>query len=228
MSSRTVALWSILSAFPALLGSHTMPAASAAPARLRVTVTTLHAATLTTSRAIRDEEDAPYLLVSILGPRASTSTVHLPAMGHLRIHEDEALGPRPLVDLTLQPNDSVRLLVSVLESTQVQSAGEARAATASIRALTLPSADRASLLSSALAPVVRQGAHWIGSAVVLLTNEGGTTYWRVLECVATCKVLRAPAGIALVPDKTVSTSGVVELSGAGGTYHLQLQGQRQR
>ena len=68
----------------------------------------------------------------------------------------------------------------------------------------------------------------LGSAALLPTNEGGITYWRSLECVATCPVLEAPPSTPLGPLDAGPVSGVIELSGGGGTYHLQLHGQRAR
>ena len=77
-----------------------------------------------------------------------------------------------------------------------------------------------------LAPLTTHGTNWLGSASLLLTNEGGTTYWTSLDCVATCTVLRSPAtpGTAGAPlqEATPQASGVVELSGASATYHLQV------
>jgi hypothetical protein len=151
---------------------------------------------------------------------------NLPATGHLSIHEDEALGARELVDLSLEPGDSVRLLVSVLEGKKVQTSDELAAAGASAKALLEPMASRVGTLSSALAPVTKGGAHWLGSAVLLLTNEGGTTYWRALECIATCKVLSGGAAVPFAGADAKPVGGVVELSGAGATYHMQLKGQQ--
>lgn len=202
------------------------PVAPHAPTKVRVTLATLHAASLTTPRALTDSVDGPYFLVSILGPQAKTETIHLPAAGHLTIHQDEALGARQLVDVSLNTGDSVRLLVSVLEGKKVQGSDEAAAAAASTQALSQPAATRAKTISSALSPVItKQEAHWLGSATLLLTNEGGTTYWRALECVSTCKVLSGGATTAF-PTGGATLAGVVELSGAGGTYHMQLQGRR--
>ena len=84
---------------------------------------------------------------------------------------------------------------------------------------------RAAALASALSPITNAGAHWIGSASLLVTNENGNVYWRALDCITTCKVLKGPAG-ALEPKGGRPMAGVVELSGDGGTYHLQLQGER--
>jgi hypothetical protein len=150
----------------------------------------------------------------------------VPATAHLSVHQDQALGPRPLVTLSLQPGDSIRLLVTLLEGDRVQLPAETDAATAATAVLAQPSEARAALLAPALAPVTEHGAHWLGSVALLLTNEGGTTYWRAFECVATCRVLKAPGTGALAEKSVAPLAGVVEFSGAGGTYHLQLQGQR--
>ena len=194
-------------------------------AAVHMTMATLHAAALTTPTGSGDTDDAPYLLVSVLGPGADSASLHLPSTGHLSIHLDEALGAGPLVDLSLQPGDSVRLLVSVLEGKPVRLPDETLAAASSTKALGQPPADRATALGTALAPVTQQGAHWIGSAALLITNENGAIYWRGLDCIATCKVLNPPAGADLVPGAK-PVAGVVELTGGGGTYHLQLQGTR--
>jgi hypothetical protein len=194
--------------------------------KVRVTVATLHAAALTKPRASTDSVDGPYFLVSILGPKSRTETLHLPTSGHLTIHEDEALGARALADLTLKPGDSVRLLVSVLEGKKVQVADEAAAAAGSSKALSQPTALRLGALSSALTPLTSKGAHWLGSATLLLTNEGGEIYWRALECVSTCKVLSGGTATRLGESGKAPVSGIVELSGAGGTYHMQLKGEQ--
>jgi hypothetical protein len=196
-------------------------------AKVQLTLSTLHAAALTSPRQSGDSVDAPYYLVSVLGPRAKAETLHLPANGHLLIHQNEALGARPLIDVSLEPGDSIRVLVSVLEGKSVQASEETTAATASTTALSQPASARVAAVSSALSPVLSGNrAHWLGSATLLLTNEGGTTYWRALECVATCKVLSGAGAAALPAENGAHVSGVVELSGAGGTYHMQLQGQR--
>jgi hypothetical protein len=224
MSSRTAVRLSVLLPLLAFMpGRHVV---SHAPTKLRLTLATLHAAALTAPRAATDSADGPYFLVSILGPRTKTETIHLPTSGHLRIHQGEALGTRPLVDLSLEPGDTVQLLVSVLEGTKVHGSDESAAAAASTEALSQPTAARAGVVSSALAPVTKDGAHWLGSATLMLTNEQGTMYWRALECVATCKVLTGGAATAFAAPSGAPVVGVVELSGAGGTYHMQLQGQQ--
>lgn len=203
----------------------TTASAPHAPAAVHMTMATLHAAALTTPSGSGDTDDAPYLLVSVLGPGADTASLHLPSTGHLSIHLDEALGRGPLVDLSLQPGDSVRLLVSVLEGKQVRLSDETQAAASSTKTLSQHPSDRATTLATALAPVTQQDAHWIGSTALLITNENGAIYWRGLDCIATCKVLNPPAGTDLVPGAK-PVAAVVELTGGGGTYHLQLQGSR--
>jgi hypothetical protein len=198
-----------------------------AAAKLRLTVATLHAAALTAPRAATDSVDGPYYLVSILGPRTKTETIHLPASGHLVIHRDEALGARQLVDLSLEPGDSVQLLISVLEGKEVKSSDEAAAAVASTKALSQSIDARRATIASALSPIIANDrAHWLGSATLLLTNENGTLYWRSLECVTTCKVLSGSTDTAIPTRSGAGVAGVVELSGSGGTYHMQLQGQQ--
>jgi hypothetical protein len=184
-------------------------------AELRLSMQTLHAAKLTASRGAGDTTDSPYLLVSIVGPRGKASSLELPQARHLTIHTDEALGARPLINLRLQPGDSVRLLVSVLEDPHVRATAESRTVIASGKAIRTGAA----ALPGAIALLTKQGAHWLGSAELLLTNEHGSPSWRSLECLATCKVLTAPKGDA------AGARGVVELSGSGGTYHLQLASQ---
>jgi hypothetical protein len=223
MSLRTVVSVSALLALLSVTPNHFVPAH--ASTKLRLTLATLHAAALTTSRAGADSLDDPYFLVSILGPRTNTETIHLPATGHLRIHRNEALGARPLAELSLEPGDTVRLLVSVLEGAKGRDADETAAAAASTIVLSQASTARAAMLSSALAPVTKDGAHWLGSATLLLTNEAGTAYWRALECVVTCKVLSGGVATPFPAQGAAPLAGVVELSGAGGTYHMQLQGQ---
>lgn len=201
------------------------PVPSHTATKVHLTLATLHAAALTAPRPATDSVDGPYFLVSIVGPRTKTATLHLPETGHLIIHEDEALGARGLTDVSLEPGDSVQVLVSVLEGKKVADSEETAAAAASTKALTQPAAERATALGSALAPLTKDGAHWLGSATLLLTNEGGTTYWRALECVATCKVLAGAESTALPAPTSKAIGGVVELFGAGGTYHMNLKGQ---
>lgn len=199
---------------------------SRAPAKIHLTLATLHAANLTAPRAATDSVDEPYYLISIVGPHSQAETIHLPTTGHLRIHRDEALGSRPLVDLSVAPGDTVRMLVSVLDGAKGRGSNEDAAASASTKAMSQSSNGRAAALSSALAPVIKQGAHWLGSATLMVTNDGGTVYWRALECVATCSVLSGASPSPFPAPTEKPLAGVVELSGSGATYHMQLQGQR--
>jgi hypothetical protein len=164
---------------------------SAPPEKVQLTMATLHAAALTTSRAAGDSTDAPFLIVSVSGPHTTTATI-LPESGPVSIRRDESIGARPLTELSLADGDSAHVLVSVLEN-----AGEQV-----------------------------QGAHWLGSVSLVVTNEGGAIYWRQLDCVASCKVLSAPAATALPATGGKAVGGIVELSGNGGTYHLALQANR--
>ena len=201
------------------------PAPSRAATKLELTIGTLHAAALTAPRNAVDSTDAPYILVSVLGPRTTSDAMRLPASGHLQIRLDQAIGARPLVNLSLEPGDSVRLLVSVLTNGKVEDAAERTAASAGTRALALASTQRSAQVASALTPLTRTGARWLGSATLLVTNDAGTTYWRALECVATCTVLSGGGAAAIAPA-AAPVVGVVQLSGAGGTYHMQLQGRQ--
>lgn len=224
MISSNVVRFGVVLPFLSFLTAHPVP--HHPPTRVRLTLATLHAATLTAPRAATDSVDGPYFLVSILGPRAKAQTIHLPVTGHLTIHEDEALGARELVDLNLEPGDTVRLLVSVLEGKKTSAPQEMDAATASTQALSQPTAARTAIVSSALAPVTKDGAHWLGSATLLLTNEGGTVYWRALECVSTCRVLSGAGSKTFSMSGAGKIAGVVELSGSGATYHMQLEGRQ--
>ncbi|MEP6472401.1 MAG: hypothetical protein ABJC74_01705, partial [Gemmatimonadota bacterium] len=127
---------------------------------------TLHAAALSASRGAGDSTDSPYILVSVVESRGRSATMQLPATGHYTIHLDQALGLAPITKLDLQPGDSVRVLLSVLEDNQAAS-NELPIATAETRSLTeqksrfgAPSLD---LVTPALAPLTGAGAHWLGS-----------------------------------------------------------------
>jgi hypothetical protein len=197
-----------------------------APTKVRLVLQTLHAAALTTPRAATDSVDEPYLLVSVLGPKTASETMHLPTTGHMRIHLDEALGARPLVDLNVAPGDSVRLLVSVLDGAKSKHVDEGAVAAAAAKAFSGPMATRSTALASALAPATSDGARWLGSATLLVTNENGTVYWRALECVSTCKVLSGADAKPFAAPGGAPLAGVVQLEGAGASYHMQVQGQQ--
>jgi len=191
-----------------------------APVTLQLSVATLHAAALTSPRAASDSEDAPYLLVVVAGPHGTTSIIHLPERGHLRIRRDEALGARALTDVRLESRDSIRVLISVLEGRHTHAADEDSAAKSSAHVAVASTSSRLKELFAALFPVTSRGDRWLGSAMLVVTNENGPAYWRTLECVATCKVLTPPDARALDAESPVA--GVVELSGGGATYHLQV------
>lgn len=195
-----------------------------APAVVTLNVATIHAAALTTARDAADAADAPFVLASVLGPGRATGALRLPASAQFHIKADEAVGTQPLTTVTLAPGDSVRVLLTVLEGERTTAAQES-AATASIAAvMRTHGARRSAALRRAMAPLERDGTHWIGSVAVLLTNEGGTTHWRAFECVASCTVLNAPPSAALAPS--AAQAAVAEFTGAGGTYHMQVQGVR--
>lgn len=85
-------------------------------------------------------------------------------------------------------------------------------------------------MSPTLAALTRRGAHWLGSASVLITNEAGSLHWRTLDCVQTGTVLNPPAdptsGSTLTAESKQPLGGVVELSGSAGTYQMQLAAKR--
>lgn len=192
---------------------------SAPPERVQLTIATLHAAALTTSRAAEDSLDAPFFVVSVIGRDSGAPTV-LPENGPLTIRRDQALGARPLTELSLAPGDTVQVLVSVLENTTTKDISVANASKASGQPSRSIGVERVTQL---LAPFIDRGANWLGSASLLVTNEGGSIYWRRLECIAACKVLAQPGAAPLVASAAQPSAGTVELSGKGGTYHLALQ-----
>jgi hypothetical protein len=193
-----------------------------------LSMATLHAAVLTSSRAPGDSIDNPYVLVSVLEPGSGAAAVALPATGHLHIHRNEALGARPLTRVRLNTGDTVRVLFSVLEGGAASAAIEEQAATAAARALGAATPERVRAIATALSPLTSQGAHLLGSATLLLTRNAETTYWRGLDCAATCKVLSGAEATPLpAPDKTPS-AGVIELSGAGATYHMKIEARQTR
>lgn len=199
------------------------PAPAPAPRRAQLTVATIHAAALSTPRSPTDSMDEPFLLVSQLGPAAAHATARLPEAAHLGIREDQALGAQPLLALGLEPGDSVRLLLTLLEGPGVDLQQEAAVAAAGNAVLMADRGQQLQLLTAATAPLTAAGAHWLGSFAVLLTNEGGTLRWRGLECLATCTVLAAPSSPDLPAPPAQAIGGVVELTGSGATYHLNLR-----
>jgi len=150
----------------------------------------------------------------------------LPDSGQRSIRRDEALGARPLTDLTLAAGDSVQVLVSVLENATARLSDDARGAAASATPHLASPSEQVQQATRLVAPLVKQGANWLGSVSLLLTNEGGSIYWRRLDCVASCRVLAGPAASALPAPTGQPFAGTVELSGNGGTYHLALRANR--
>lgn len=190
------------------------------PLSVQVTVATLHAAALTTARGGDDRADQPYLLASILGPGAATRTARLPDDGHLSIQLDEAVGARPLMSLSLAPGENARVVIAALEGARIDLALEGRVAmAATARPDETPSALGARL-AAVMAPLTAREDHWLGSALLDVTNEAGTLRWRTFACLATCEVLSAP-DVSTAPGTPLA--GVLELTGAGGTYHLKLE-----
>jgi hypothetical protein len=229
MTPRTLTAWS--AAFGSLVALGIGRVTLAPPAaQLALDLTTLHAATLSAARTASDSSDDPYLLVSVLGSAGRAESHELPANGHWALRQDGAIGKTPITTLSLQPGDSIRVLLSVLED-GARSTEELSVATAATSSMadhgSLFRPPGAALVTPTLAPLTTHGAHWLGSVSLLLTNEGGTTHWSSLDCVSTCAVLRSPVpagtGSAVIQETAAqATSGVVELSGASGTYHLQL------
>ena len=197
------------------------------PAQLALDLTTIHAAVLSSARSPADSADTPYLLVSILGTGGRTQAHALPAGGHWTMRGNEAITGMSIATISLEPGDSVRVLLSVLEDSvahpeELQAATATSSAMASVSALQTPPLP--SLVTRTLAPLTSRGAYWLGSASLLLTNEGGTTYWTSLDCIASCVVVRPPAQggsrAVLAESAAQPASGLVELSGASGTYHF--------
>ncbi len=202
---------------------------AAAPAQVQLDMATLHAAALSKARDAKDSADAPYLMVTVFGPGAAKTSMQMPSADkHWSIRQDEAKGTASLTSLSLAPGDSVRVMFTLLEGEMVNKADESAAAEALAKLpLTPKSAVSAKTVSPAIAPLTTHGAGWLGSAAMLLTNEGGKTYWRALDCVATCTVSNAPSATAeLAADAQKAVTGVVELSGNAATYHLALTAKR--
>jgi hypothetical protein len=199
--------------------------ASAPPEKVQLTIATLHAAALTSSRTPGDSTDAPFFVVSVIGPRASWASI-LPDSGPARIRRDEALGARPLTELTLASGDSIQVLVSVLESATREASDRAAIEGMTSKARATSPSEEVDQATRLVAPLVKRGANVVGSVSLLLTNESGEVYWRRLDCVASCKVLSGPATTALPAPSGQPFGSTVELSGSGGTYHLALRASR--
>ncbi len=225
MRINTAAAATLLGGFLLTVGA--APAPRGGGATIKVDIATLHAAALTRARASGDASDGAYLLVSIVGPGAASESVHLPDGAHVTLEQNQAVAPMKLSSFTLEPGDSVRVLVSILESDQLALPEELQAAVATTAAMgqsrARPSAD---LVTTALAPLTAREAHWIGSASLLLINDGGTARWRGVDCVKSCAVLQPVTEASLAANAPRPAAAVVELSGGSGTYHLQVTMQR--
>ena len=93
-----------------------------------------------------------------------------------------------------------------------------------LTALSLQPGESTRLLITALEGPANGETHTLGSVIVLVTNEGGNLFWRSTECVATCRLLTQPASAELPAANAAPLGSVAELTGNGGTYHLNLQG----
>jgi hypothetical protein len=211
---------------------------SASPSRVRaprspvttvnLSMATLHAAALTSSSTGRESVDRPYVLVSIVGPGQESRTVALPADGQLQVRRDQAVGASPLTSMALSDGDTVRILISALEGGTATARNETQASAAAARALSAQKSAPMPAVAAALSPLMDRGAHWLGSATLLITRDTGTVVWGGLECVATCKVVSGGGATALAAFDASASAGVVELSGAGATYHMKLEARRAR
>lgn len=222
MTLRSVSLGASLAS---LLGSVTAGSGpSAADATVRLDIATIHAAALSSPRSAADSSDTPYILIAALGPGGTRRASRLPAdSAHRVIRLDEALKPQPLTTLNLRPGDSVRVLVSLLEGAAYAGPADDAAANASAEAVAASGTQQGAALRQALTPLTGRGDNLLGAAIFLVTNEGGTAYWRAIDCVATCKVLNRPPKPELAAAPAAS---VLELTGAGATYHMQVSGRR--
>lgn len=221
----TSALTPLLAAlFSAASTTTAVPLRPSAPAKLQFTLQTVHAAALTAARGAGDANDHPYLLLSVAGPGTMVAATPFPATEPMTIKLDEALPARALHTLSLEDGESVRLVLSAMEGPRGSATEEAEAATVAAGIARQASDKRAEALAFALTPLTSKGASLLGAAILVVANEGGTLYWRALDCVTTCSVLTAPTGAALQGNAT--NQGVLELTGAGGTYHFNLIGRR--
>lgn len=191
------------------LGAAPPAALQSRPVALSVelNVATLHAAALTTARGADDHADQPYLLASILGPGTANSTARQPSDGHLSIQLDEAVDTRPLVSLSLAPGEAARVVVSAIEDPRVDLALEGRVAAAATPRLDETPTSLGSRLAVVMAPLTGRDAHWLGSALLDVSNEAGQLRWRTFACLATCEVVSA-ADASTAPDTPLA--GVLE------------------
>lgn len=201
-------------------------------AEVQLDMATLHAAALSTARSPLDSADAPFLLVTVFGPGAAHASMQMPSANkHWTIKQDEAKGAAPLTSLAIAPGDSVRVMFTLLEGDQVNAADESTTSSALTKLKLAGGSKNAPLVASTLTPLTNRGAHWLGSAAMLLTNEGGKMYWRALDCVSTCSVSSTPVqanGAELVTQSADGLSAVLELNGNAATYHLKVTAKRSK
>ncbi|MCE9601158.1 MAG: hypothetical protein K8S21_02955 [Gemmatimonadetes bacterium] len=208
------------------LGSFFAPSRGPASARLAITLETVHAAALTTPRFAGDAQDEPFFLLTEAGSGGALGSTPFPADAPVSIRLDQALGTRPLRSLALEVGESARIVISALEGPRASSADEAAVATAAATVLARPTGERGAALATALGPLTSRGAHLLGAAIIVVANEDGALYWRSLDCVANCSVLTAPSNAAVATNAGAPHQGVLELTGAGGTYHVNLLARR--
>ena len=102
---------------PPTVAAQTVGSPTVGAAQIQISMATLHAASRSTARTPRDSADAPYLLVTVLGPGTAKSDMQMPTINtHWAIRKDEVKGAAPLTSLALAPGDSVRVLFPLLES----------------------------------------------------------------------------------------------------------------
>ena len=212
--------------------SHVDPAKPLAAAEVQLDMATLHAAALSAARSPRDTTDAPYLMVTVFGPGVKNVSKQLPsATAHWTIKRNEAKSAEPLASLSIAPGDSVRVLFTLLENEQVNASDESQAGAGLMKMNMTAALANAQTLATTLSPVINHGAQWLGSAAMLLTNEGGKTYWRALDCVKSCSVSSTPvqaSGSELTTQSPDGLSGVLELNGNSATYHLKVTAKRSK
>src|SRR4051812_47880004 len=146
--------WILVAPFVLIAASRTH-----APAKVQITIGTLHAAALTTPRAAGDSTDAPFFIMSVI-ERSSTSATVLPASAPLNIRLNQALGARPLTDVVLADGDSAQVILSIMESA-VPTFGVVRIE-APPKATTGSAAERVDQVDRLTAPMRKEGANTLG------------------------------------------------------------------
>jgi hypothetical protein len=214
--------------------------AAAAPAprqhaeagRITVNLATLHVARLSTARSSGDSADSPFLLLSLLQTSTPSLTRRVPDDAPWRLRTDAAVPSTPLLSMALSPGDTACVLVSVMEREAPGSPRDTALASASAQQLRRSGAPllgpASGILASSLGQLTPDGANWIGSVSLLVTNEAGTIHWRRMECVQYCSVLQGPpdaaSGMVVAPagGHPPAAIGVFELTGDSAIYHLAV------